>query len=469
MPATLNKPTDRRQTMHQPHPRESGGTGAAALNVQHFLNAHRFSRYQWRIFALCFIIVLLDGFDTAAIGFIAPSLIAQWGVTRAGLAPVLSAALFGLCAGALLAGPLSDRVGRKLVLLVSVLIFGVACLWSAFSSGLSELIALRFVTGVGLGAAMPNAVTLMSEYCPDQRRSTLTNMMFCGFPLGAAFGGFLAAWMIPQWGWRSVLVLGGVTPLILALLILLLLPESVRYLVAKGKSSERIRKALSRISDSAAHAASFVMTETVANSGARSGVGLVLSRQFIVGSVMLWTTYFMGLVIFYSLINWMPLLLKDAGLSPRTATLVSALFPLGGIGAVAFGWLMDRFNANLVIAAGYALTAVSVFMIGQVAGHLGILMGVVFLAGVLMNTAQSSMPALAAAFYPTEGRATGVAWMMGVGRLGGIVGSFLVAELTRRQFGFAGIFALVAVAGLVATATLLVKHVVHRQPLRNLP
>lgn len=255
----------------------------------------------------------------------------------------------------------------------------------------------------------------------------------------------------------------------LAVLILLLLPESVRYLVAKGKSNGRIRDALSRISASAANASHFVMIEKVANAGARSGVGLILSRSFIVGSVMLWTAYFMGLVIFYSLINWMPLLLKDAGLSPRSATLVAALFPLGGVGAVVFGYLMDRFNANLVIAAGYALTAVSIFMISLVPGNIAILMGVVFLAGVLMNTAQSSMPALAAAFYPTEGRATGVAWMMGVGRLGGIFGSFLVAELTRRQFGFAGIFALVAVAGLAATAALLVKHFAHPQPLRTLP
>jgi AAHS family 4-hydroxybenzoate transporter-like MFS transporter len=450
--------------MNQLHLKEVGGIGAPAVNVQDFLNQHRFSRFQWLIFALCFLIVLLDGFDTAAIGFIAPSLLKEWGVTRQALAPVLGAALFGLCAGSIFAGPIADRIGRKLVLGCSVLLFGVACLWSAFAGNLTELTALRFVTGLGLGAAMPNAVTLMSEYCPDQRRSTLTNLMFCGFPLGAAFGGFLAAWMIPQWGWRSVLVLGGVTPVLLAVLILLLLPESVRYLVAKGKSAESIRAVLVRISASAPHAHAFVMTEKIKTGDSRSGVALILSRPFIVGSVMLWAAYFMGLVIFYSLINWMPLLLKDAGLSPRSATLVAALFPLGGVGAVAFGYLMDRFNANLVIATGYALTAVTIFLIGLVPGNIAILMTVVFLAGVLMNTAQSSMPALAAAFYPTQGRATGVAWMMGVGRLGGIVGSFLVAELTRRQFGFAGIFALVSVAGLVAMTALIVKHLASRQP-----
>src|SRR3954447_21369230 len=205
-----------------------------SIDVQTFLNEHPFSGYQWVIFALCFWIVLLDGFDTAAIGYIAPSLITEWSVERPALAPVLSAALFGLAFGALSAGPLDDRFGRKAVLVVSVLVFGTACLASAFSGGLTQLVIWRFLTGLGLGAAMPNAVTLMIEYCPDQRRATLTNTMFCGFPLGAALGGFLAAWMIPLWGWRSVFLLGGLAPLVLTVLMLAILPESVRYMVANA-------------------------------------------------------------------------------------------------------------------------------------------------------------------------------------------------------------------------------------------
>ena len=248
------------------------------VNVQSFLNEHPFSGYQWIIFALCFVIVLLDGFDTAAIGFVAPSLIKEWGVSRPLLAPVLSAALLGLAAGAFAAGPLADRFGRKWVLVVAVALFGLACGASYFAADLNQLTILRFVTGLGLGAAMPNAVTLMSEYCPDQRRSTLTNTMFCGFPLGAAFGGFLAAWMIPQWGWRSVFLLGGVAPLLLTLLMVILLPESVRYLVAKAQPAERIRAALRRISHAVDSATAFTMTERAALTQAKGGVGVVLAR-----------------------------------------------------------------------------------------------------------------------------------------------------------------------------------------------
>ncbi|PTB22385.1 aromatic acid/H+ symport family MFS transporter [Trinickia symbiotica] len=432
--------------------------GKPIVNIQTFIDERPFGGFQWLIFCMCFVIVLLDGFDTASIGFIAPSVLTEWHLTKPDLAPVLSAALFGLACGALTSGPLSDRVGRRAVLLTSVFLFGIACLASAFSSSIGQLTALRFVTGVGLGAAMPNAVTMMGEFCPNRRRSTVINLMFCGFPLGAALGGFLAAWLIPNFGWRSVLMLGGVTPLLLGIALIFKMPESVRFMVANGHPVERIRAALARISNDAMNAGSFTMTETAPQAHGK-GVSVVLSRAYIVGSVMLWVAYFMGLVIFYASINWMPILLKDAGLNAKTATLISALFPLGGVGAVVCGALMDRFNANRVIAVSYALTAVSVYWIGQAVGNVGMLVLAVFVAGVLMNTAQSSMPALAAAFYPTSGRGTGVAWMLGVGRFGGIAGSFLVAELTRRHFSFAGVFTTIAIAGLVACVALLIKQI----------
>jgi len=435
-----------------------------SIDVQTFLDEHPFSPFQWLIFALCFCVVLLDGFDTAAIGYIAPSLVSEWGIERSALGPVLSAALFGLVVGSLSAGPLADRFGRKTILSISVLIFGLACLASAFSAGLNQLVAWRFITGVGLGAAMPNAVTMMNEYCPEARRATLTNAMFCGFPLGAAFGGFVAAWMIPHFGWRSVLLLGGIAPLFLGVLILFLLPESVRYMVAKNYPAERIREALRRVQPTAAEfplAMTGMSGATQELARARSSIGVVLSKELLRGSVMLWLAYFMGLVIFYALINWMPVLLKDAGVAPSTAALVSALFPLGGFGAILSGWLMDRFNANLIIAACFALTAAAVYAIGQSTGNIVLLMLVVLGAGTIMNTAQSSLPTLAAAFYPTNGRATGVAWMMGIGRFGGIAGSFLVAELSRRNLSFGQIFMIVAISGLVAAAALVIKQLAH--------
>jgi AAHS family 4-hydroxybenzoate transporter-like MFS transporter len=427
---------------------------SSVVNIQDFINSHRVSRFQWIIFGLCFVIVLLDGFDTAAIGYIAPSLLSEWGLRKADLAPVLSSALFGLAFGAIITGPMSDRFGRRYLLVGSVALFGLSSILAAFSSSIEELRLLRFVTGVGLGAAMPNAVTMMSEYCPDNRRATLMNLMFCGFPLGAGLGGLLAAWMIPNFGWRSILLLGGILPLIVGFLIVAKMPESVRFMVANKRPVAIVRMILSRISPSAFHAKVFELKEPVVSAG-RRGIGVVVARDYIIGTLMLWIAYFMGLVVFYGSINWMPTLLNDVGIDAKSAMLISALFPLGGVGAVLSGVLMDKLTGNRVVAACYGLTAISVYCIGQAAGSVGLLVVVVFLAGVMMNTAQCSMPALAAVFYPTSGRGTGVALMLGFGRFGGIAGSFLVAELARRQFSFSSIFACVAVAGIVAALALL--------------
>jgi AAHS family 4-hydroxybenzoate transporter-like MFS transporter len=364
--------------------------------------------------------------------------------------------------GSLTAGPLSDRVGRRPVLIVAVLVMGVACLASAFAGDLTTLIAWRFLTGIALGAAMPTALTLVSEYCPARSRAFTTNLVFCGFPVGAALGGVLAAWIIPAFGWRSVLLAGGAAPLLLALFLLLWLPESARFAVARARPVEQIRKLLAPISAAAADATRFVVTETAATTATAAGnsrgaIRLMLSRGFVVGTLMLWIAYFMGLTIFYAMVNWMPVLFRDAGLAPATATLVAALFPLGGIGSLFSGVLMDRFDGNRIVAVFFALTGLAFILIGQIAGQVGMLMVAVLVTGALMNTAQSSLGALAAAYYPTQARATGIAWMMGLGRFGGIAGSFLVAGLAGWQLSFSGILTALAVPAFLAAAALWLK------------
>ncbi|MGZ8225419.1 MAG: aromatic acid/H+ symport family MFS transporter [Methylococcaceae bacterium] len=432
---------------------------STTLDVQNFINEQPLSWYQWLIFILCFLIVAVDGFDTAAIGYIAPSLAQQWSIARTDLGPVLSAALFGLAAGAIFAGPLADRLGRKTILVLSVSFFGGWCLATAFAANLESMVILRFLTGLGLGAAMPNAITLMSEFAPQRRRALIVNTMFCGFPLGASLGGFASSWLIPHYGWQSVLLTGGVTPLLLSAVLLIALPESVRYLVAANKPAAKIRSILSRISrQSLEHITSFTMQEQVM-SQAPSAIRVVLSKSYLWGSLMLWLTYFMGLLIFYFLVSWLPTLLKDINMPTQQAALLTALFPLGGgIGTILSGWLMDNFNPHKILAAGYALTAVLLFAVGQGTGN-PLLFGVlVFMAGATMTGAQSSMASLAAGFYPTPARATGVAWMLGVGRFGGITGAFAGAFLASYALTLTQTFSLLTVPALIATAALLIKH-----------
>lgn len=423
------------------------------------INEQPFSWYQWLILILCFLIVIVDGFDTAVMGYLVPSITEEWSVQRSDLGPVLSAALFGLAAGALFAGPLADRFGRKTVLLLSVLFFGGWSLATAFAGDLKTMVILRFLTGLGLGAAMPNSITLMSEFAPERRRAFIVNTMFCGFPLGASLSGFISSWLIPQFGWHSVLIVGGFAPLILSLFLAIALPESVRYLVALNKPTAEIRRVLSCITrQNFDQVTLFTMHEERTDS-ARSPLTLVLSKLYYAGTMMLWLTYFMGLLIFYFLMSWLPTLLKEISMPVHQAALLTALFPLGGgVGTIVSGWLMDRLNPHKIIAVGYALTAIFFYAVGQGTANLILFSGLLFLAGTTMTGAQTSMASLAAGFYPTSARATGVAWMLGVGRVGGICGAFAGAFLAQYQLNLTQTFSLLAVPAVIAAASLLVKH-----------
>ena len=441
-------------------------TTQTTTDIQAFINRHPFSKYQWMILVLCFVTVAMDGFDTAIIGFIASDLVQEWGVQKSDLGPVMSAALVGLAFGALTAGPMADRIGRKKVLVLSILVFGGFSLITAFATSLTQLTILRFLTGLGLGAAMPNAATLMSEYAPERRRALLVNLMFVGFPIGSSMGGFISAWMIPHYGWQSVLVLGGVMPLVLAVALIFLLPESARYLAAKNKSQREIASVLRRIAPLPDNT-QFVLQET-GQIKDKSALGVIFSPRYLVGTIMLCLTYFMGLLIFYLLTSWLPLLIRETGASLSQASVITALFPLGGgIGVLVLGALMDKINPNKVVAVGYLLTGVFVCLVGFATDNLVLVGVMVFIAGTIMNGAQSSMPALAAGFYPTQGRATGVAWMLGLGRFGGILGAFSGAFLMQAELSFKTIFALLAIPAVLSAIALMVKYAASKRQLNH--
>jgi MFS transporter, AAHS family, 4-hydroxybenzoate transporter len=422
------------------------------IDVQDFLDNHRFSGFQWAILFLCFCVVAVDGLDTAAMGFIAPALVSEWSVTKAALAPVMSAALFGLAVGALTAGPLADKYGRKKVVVTSVVIFGLASLASAAAWSLWSLTAFRFLTGLGLGAAMPNAVTLMSEYAPRKSRALFSNLMFAGFSLGSASSGFVASKIIPAFGWRSLLVVGGILPLVIAILLVFVLPESVRFLVCRNAPAARIAKILRRISSNADFSNARFTVPEVALSTSESSIKSLFRHDNGTGTLLLWTTYFMGLVVVYMLTGWLPTLMKDAGISMAQAAVVTGMFQFGSMfGSVFMGWLMDRFSHHLVMGVSYAIASVMVVLIGMHAGDVEILRVLVFGAGFAMG-AQVSMVILAAHFYQTQYRATGVSWMLGIGRFGGILGASMGGVLITMGWDFRTIFFGLAIPAALAAA-----------------
>jgi MFS transporter, AAHS family, 4-hydroxybenzoate transporter len=428
------------------------------LNVRSFIDVERFSPCQWLILVLCFLILAADGFDAAAIGFIAPSLVHDWGIERGALGSVMSAALVGLGIGALLAGPIADRVGRKSVLVLSVAFFGAWSLVAAHAQTVEALTAYRLLAGLGLGASLPNAITLMSEYAPARLRGIVVNTMVCGFSCGLVAGGVGSAWLIPHVGWRSVLTAGGIGPLVLAVLLALLLPESVQFLAVREGTHQRIARILTRIAPQQRFDnCKFVVTQTDQDSGqGASALALVLSRRYLPCTLLLWTAYFMGCLIYYLLTNWMPTLFRDAGFSVAYGALLTALFPLGGIvGTLSAGWLMDRFSANRTIVIAYLLAAALVVIVGRCIGDTPLLIGVlVFICGMVVTSAATSTSAYAASLYPIAGRATGVAWTLGVGRIGAVAGAFLGAGLLGLGWRFGNVFGMLAVPAVAAAGSL---------------
>jgi AAHS family 4-hydroxybenzoate transporter-like MFS transporter len=425
------------------------------VDVKQWIDDRPVSPQQWRVLALCFFIVLFDGVDVAVMGFIAPALMQDWGLSKAAFGPVMSAAMFGLAAGAMLAGPYADRFGRKKVLLLAVTCFAVLSLACAFARNPYELAILRFLTGIGLGAAMPNTTTLLSEYLPERYRSVLITLMFTGFNLGSGAGGFVAAWLLGTHGWHSVLMVGGVLPLLLVPLLWLFLPESARFLVVKGAPAATIAKLLNRMGGRFTGNEQFTSPEP--SVVRRAPLSTLFNERFRLGTLALWLTYFMGLMVIYLTMGWLPTLMKEAGISVEQAARTTGLFQIGGtLGALAVGWIMDRRQPNRVIAGAYTLGALCIASLGFVGLESTLMIVGVAAAGFFMSGAQTGLNAFAPGYYPTEARATGVSWMLGVGRFGAIFGSIIGGVVLAMGLSLNTLFIMLAVPGLFAAVAILV-------------
>ena len=426
-------------------------TSPSPVDVAQFIDAQPVGGFQIRLLLTCAAVLFLDGFDTQAIGFVAPALAREWDVSKGALGPVFSAGLFGLMIGALLFGPLADRIGRKKIIVFSTLAFGIGTLVTAFVQDIDMLLAIRFLTGLGLGGAMPNAIAMTSEFNPRRRRATMVMIMFCGFSVGAALGGFLAAALIPLFGWRSVFVVGGLAPLALVPILARRLPESVRFLALTGRAQERVAELLWSISPRAVFAPA---TQFVVHEPELTGIPVLHlfrdGRTLV--TLLLWVVFFMSLLDLYFLSNWLPTVLNDLGATVSEAAMIGSMLQVGGVvGTFALGSIIDRFSFR-ALALVYFIAVFAVGAIGQL-GHSAIFVSMaIFAAGFCIVGGQIAANALAAGFYPTAVRATGVGWALGIGRVGSIVGPLVGGALLIVRWSTGSVF--MAAAGAAFCAAL---------------
>jgi AAHS family 4-hydroxybenzoate transporter-like MFS transporter len=339
------------------------------------------------------------------------------------MAPVGVAGLVGLMIGALTLGPLADKIGRRMVIIGSTLMFGVMTLLTGLlADSVTGLVVLRFLTGLGLGGAMPNSIAMTAEYAPRRRQATMVMVMFCGFPIGASFAGFVSAFLIPAFGWRAMLYLGGVLPIALVPLLLVELPESIRHLVLQGNQTAQVAAILSRINRALVFPAGtrFAISE-------QHGHGVPVGHLFREGralpTVLLWIVFFMSLLNIFLINFWLPTLTHDAGIALVLANMATGLFQAGGVVSTLLGGrAVDTFGAYRVLSPAYFFAAVSIGALGFAVFSPPLLLIVATVAGFCLIGGQTGVNALASTFYPTFIRSTGVGWALGIGRFGGIAG-----------------------------------------------
>jgi MFS transporter, AAHS family, 4-hydroxybenzoate transporter len=431
------------------------GRAARTINIGELLENSQIGPLQIRVFLLCMICLIMDGFDVQAMGYVAPAIVEEWGIPRAQLGGVFAAANFGVLLGSLVFSMVADKLGRRPVLIFATFFFSIMAIATAYAQDVTQLLWLRFIAGIGMGCIMPNATALIGEFSPKRSRVTFMMCITVGFTVGAALGGFVAAWMIPAFGWRSVFVFGGVIPLAIALAMVWGLPESPQFLAVSGRGRDTLTRWLAQLDPTIRVDAS---TQFVANEERRAGVPAVhLFRDGrAIATILIWVVNFMNLLVLYSLSNWLPTVVTGMGYTTQTAVLVGTVLQVGGtIGTFGLAWLIARGGFIPMLTATFAVATASIALIGQPGISLALLNVIVFVAGWAIIGGQPGINALSATFYPTYLRSTGVGWGLGIGRIGAIVGPYLGGTLLGLNWGPRELFLAAAVPALVSTITMI--------------
>jgi AAHS family benzoate transporter-like MFS transporter len=404
------------------------------------------------------LLLIVDGYDVFIYGVVLPKLMEQWQLTAPEAGSLASWALFGMMSGALLFGPMGDRIGRKKCITLCFTLFSAATFLNGFVTTPTTFGLLRFAAGLGCGGLMPNAVALTNEYAPKRMRSTLVALMFSGYAVGGMVAAGLGIWLLPRFGWQAMFLAAAV-PLALLPLILRGLPESVGFLVRKGEQ-DKARAILRQISPEAATGAPLVLREADAG---RASVGELFRHDRTLGTLSMWLCFFCCLLMVYALGSWLPQLMRSAGYSLGSSLSFLLALNFGGMfGAIMGGRLADRFGLPRVVMAYFALGALCIALLG-LNSAMPVLYLLIFIAGAGTTGTQILLYASVAEFYNLSVRSTGLGWASGMGRVGAIVGPMLGGLLLAAELPMALNFLAFSIPGLVSVLATALYMVSRRQ------
>jgi MFS transporter, AAHS family, 4-hydroxybenzoate transporter len=411
------------------------------IEIGELLDHGPWPRFAKLVTLLCALAIIFDGFDISIVGFAIPSIVRDWHVPRASFAPLLVIGLVGMTVGSMSAGVVGDRIGRRSALSLSVLLFGVAIVASAFAPNLLVIEILRFIATAGIGGALPNAATMSAEFTPVKMRTIAVMITIVCVPLGGALAGSVAASVLPVAGWRALFLVGGVAPIVLSALMFWVIPESPRFLSRHPERAPELVRLLSRLEHAVPADASFV--ETV---GERPGPAVAL-RDFFGGSktrstLALWLAFFSSAASVYMCFSWLPSLLSAGGLGLAAASQGLAAYNYGGVvGVLCFVSLVNRLGSRVLTLIASLLAAVTAVLLMAIEIKPGTdplpLLAALAAHGFCVNAVQTSLFALGVHLYPTRVRASGVAVASAIGRVGAIVSASVgswVIQLGRIEF-----------------------------------
>jgi AAHS family 4-hydroxybenzoate transporter-like MFS transporter len=432
---------------------QTAGAAAGTINLTEVMDNCRIGRLQIRVFALCLASLIMDGFDVQAMGFVATTMFAEWNVPNTALGGLLAWGNGGVLIGAIMFSMLADKIGRRPVLVWATFFYALMTIATAFAQNVDQMRALRFIAGIGLGSIIPQATALVGEFSPKRTRVAWIMCITVGFTAGAAIGGFVANALIGTFGWRSVFIFGGAVPTIIAILMLIWLPESLQFLAVRRRQLDRLGAWLKQLDPSLRIGAG---TQFTANETSRRGVPLwhLLIEGRALVTILFWIVNFTNILVLYSLSGWLPLIFQNLmGYERSTAILLSTVVQVGGtFGAFGLAWMITRAGFTPMLTLTFAVATVSVALIGQPGLSLPVLYVIVFIAGWCIVGGQPGLNALASSYYPTYLRSTGVGAGLGIGRVGAIVGPMIGNALIGAQWAPQQLLWAAAVPAAISTA-----------------
>lgn len=394
-----------------------------SISISELLDRTRLSAFQWRVFVLCFLVAILDGFDTQAIAFTGPSITQAFGLGAGALAPILTAGIVGMVIGAMGLGLLGDKFGRRPTIIGSVALFGLASLATAFAQTTEQILVLRFIAGLGMGGATPVVLSLAAEYGSARHRGTIMTTVLLGLPAGAILGGLLAAKMLPVIGWQGIFAVGGIVPLLLLVVLLTSLPESLHVLARRNTDNGRrqIEQIVARITQQPVISGSHF---SVPEQALKTRVSSLFSAGLARNTLGIWTVYLFNWVAWFMFLSWLPTVLKASGLpveqAPMGTVAVNTVFVLC---AIPLSIILPKINTRLLLLALFVFGIVLCLGLANSGQNWTLVFILAGLAGLGIGGQQIVLNYMVAQAYPTALRATATGWAIALGRVGAIIGS----------------------------------------------